>query len=144
MSAEDNLANSRRLIEEAWNQGKFEVIDELIAPECVNHDLSTHEEVEGLDAHKERIEAYRTAMPDLRVTIEDAFAGGDDVCMRWRARATNEGELLGNPPTHKQVDFTGMSIDRWEGGKLVEVWDQWDYLGFMQQLGLVQQEGATA
>jgi steroid delta-isomerase-like uncharacterized protein len=145
MSAEQNVAASRRVIEEAWNQGNLAVIDQLCAPDCVEHDLSTHEEIRGIEAEKERVRAYRAAMPDLRVSIDDVFASGDEVVLRWTARGTNDGELMGNQPTHRRVEITGISIDRYNAeGKLVEVWDEWDNLGFMHQLGMRPQLAARA
>ena len=136
MSAEANAATARRIVE-AWNTGNLDVLDELLAPDYVDHDLSTHEDVQGVEANKERVRAYRAAMSDLRVTIDDLVAGGDRVASRWHATGTNDGELMGNPPTNRALEITGMSIDRFDAdGRLVETWDQWDNMGFMQQLGL--------
>ena len=88
---------------------------------------------------------YRTAMPDLEVVVEDAFGSGDRVCTRWTARGTNDGELMGMPPTGKRVEITGNSIDRFDAdGKVVETWDQWDNAGFMTQLGLTPEAAAQA
>jgi steroid delta-isomerase-like uncharacterized protein len=137
MTAEANTANARRILEEAWNQGNLSLLDEIGAPDYVEHDLATHEELYGLDANKERVRGYRAAIPDLHVTIEDLIASGDKVVTRWRASGTNEGELMGNPPTHRYAEFTGISIDRFDAdGRLAETWDQWDVMSFMQQLGL--------
>ena len=137
MSADANATTARRILDEAWNAGNLEVLDELCAPDCVEHDLSTHEEVVGLEANKDRILGYRDAMPDLHVTVDDLVASGDRVVTRWHASGTNDGELMGNPPTHRHMEITGMSIDRFDSdGRLAETWDQWDNLTFMQQLGL--------
>jgi steroid delta-isomerase-like uncharacterized protein len=137
MTADANAASIRRILEEAWSQGNLDLLDELCAPDCVEHDLSTHEELYGLESSKERIRGFRAAMPDLHVTIDDLVAVGDRVVTRWRASGTNEGELLGNPPTHRHVEITGISIDRFDAdGRVAETWDQWDFLSFMQQLGM--------
>jgi steroid delta-isomerase-like uncharacterized protein len=145
MSAEQNLAASERILAEAWTEGNLEVIDQLCASDCVDHDLASHEETRGVDANKERVQSYRTAMPDLTVSVVDSIASGDEVAIRWVARGTNDGELMGNPPTHRKVEITGMSIDRFDAdGKLVETWDQWDMLGFMQQLGMTPEMAAQA
>jgi steroid delta-isomerase-like uncharacterized protein len=144
MSAESNLANARRIVDEAWNQRRLDVLDEVLSPDFVNHDPADPEDVRGIDAIKERVRGYHTAMPDLVVTIEEAFASGDLVATRWNARGTNEGELAGMPATHKQMNITGMSIDRFDAdGKLRETWDQWDNLGFMTQLGLIPETAAA-
>jgi steroid delta-isomerase-like uncharacterized protein len=144
MSAEANAATARRIVEEAWNQGNLGVIDECCKQDVVDHDLAMHEDLSGAEAGKERVQQYRDAMPDLHVEIQDLVAQDDEVVTRWTAAGTNDGELMGMSPTHKRVTITGMSIDRFDAdGRLVESWDQWDYMGFMQQLGMTQ-EGAQA
>ena len=145
MSAEDNAAAARRAVEEGFNQGRLEVFDEICAPDVVTHDPAEQEDVRGIDAHKERTAAYRTAMPDLKVTIEEIFASGDLVASRWTARGTNDGELMGMPPTGNRVEITGNSIDRFDSeGRLAETWDQWDNAGFMAQLGIGAEAAAQA
>jgi steroid delta-isomerase-like uncharacterized protein len=137
VSAEANAAAAKRVVDEGFNQGRLEVIDELCSPDVVSHDPAEPEDVRGIEAHRERIRAYRTAMSDLEVLVEDIVANGDRVATRWRARGTNDGELMGMSPTGKHVEITGMSIDRFDAdGKIVETWDQWDNAGFMVQLGL--------
>ena len=144
MSAEANAAAARRIIDEAFNQGRLEVFDEVCSPDVVSHDPAEPEDIRGIAAHKERVRGYRTAMSDLEVIIDDVVATGDKVATRWRARGTNDGELMGMAPTGKRVEITGMSIDRFDSeGKIVETWDQWDNAGFMVQLGLAP-EPATA
>lgn len=84
-------------------------------------------------------------MPDLQVTAEDLIATDDKVVMRWTVRGTNDGELMGMPPTGRSVEITGISIDRFdEDGRLVETWDQWDNAGFMEQLGISAEALAEA
>jgi steroid delta-isomerase-like uncharacterized protein len=145
MSAESNAAAARRIVEEGFSQGRLEVFDEVCGPDCVTHDPAEEADLRGIDAHKERCAGYRAAMSDLAVTVEDAFAAGDRVCMRWSVSGTNDGELAGMPATGKKVAFTGTSIDRFDAdGKLVETWDQWDNAGFMQQLGVSPEAMAEA
>jgi steroid delta-isomerase-like uncharacterized protein len=137
VSAEANAAAAKRVVDEGFNHGRLEVIDELCSPDVVSHDPAEPEDVRGIEAHRERIRAYRTAMSDLEVLVEDIVASGDRVATRWRARGTNDGELMGMSPTGKHIEITGMSIDRFDAdGKIVETWDQWDNAGFMVQLGL--------
>jgi steroid delta-isomerase-like uncharacterized protein len=145
MAAEDNATAARRALEEGFNQGRLEVFDEICAPDVVTHDPAEQEDVRGIEAQKERTAGYRTAMPDLNVTIEEIFASGDFVATRWTARGTNDGELMGMPPTGNRVEITGNSIDRFDAeGKLVETWDQWDNAGFMAQLGIPAEAAAQA
>jgi steroid delta-isomerase-like uncharacterized protein len=145
MSVEANIEAARRVIEEAFDQGRLEVLDEVCSPDYVDHDPAEPEDLRGIPAQKERVVGYRTAMPDLNVTVEDVCASDDKVCIRWTARGTNDGEFAGMPPTGRRVEITGLSMDRFDAdGKLVESWDQWDNLGFMSQLGVSPEAIAQA
>jgi steroid delta-isomerase-like uncharacterized protein len=138
MSAEANAAAAKRVLDEGFNQGRLEVFDEICSPDVVSHDPAEPEDLRGLDAQKERVSKYRTAMPDLEITLEDVFAGDDRVATRWTVRGTNDGELDGMPPTGRKVEVRGISIDRFDNdGRIVETWDNWDRAGFMEQLGLM-------
>jgi steroid delta-isomerase-like uncharacterized protein len=139
MSTEENKALSRRLIEEVWNQGKLAVIDELVAPNYVDHDPTGP--IHGPEGFKQFVSMYLTAYPDTHFTIEDQIAEGDTVVTRWTARGTHKGPLMGIPPTGKQVTVTGISIGRVVNGKTVEGWSNYDTLGMMQQLGVVPAPG---
>jgi len=136
MSAE-NKALARRLVEEAFNAGRLEVVDELVASDFVEHDPSLTEEVRGPAGVKELVAGYRAAFPDIRITIEDQIADGDYVVSRWSGTGTHQGELMGMPATGKQATVTGITIDRIVDGRIAESWDNWDTLGLMQQLGAI-------
>jgi steroid delta-isomerase-like uncharacterized protein len=136
MSAE-NKGIARRFLEEAFNSGNLDVVDELVAPEFVNHDAALPEPATGIEATKASIKGYRDAFPDLRLTIEQQLAEGEYVTTRWSARGTHQGDLLGMAATGKQATVTGITIDRIVDGRFVESWTNWDTLGLMQQLGAV-------
>lgn len=139
MSTEDNKALVRRVFEEVLNQGNLALIDELYSPDYVEHTPSGP--VHGTEAYKQYLMTYRTAFPDAHYTIEDQIAEGDKVMTRWSGRGTHQGPLMGIPPTGKQSTVTGMSIGRSEGGKIVEVWTEFDLLGVLQQLGVIPTMG---
>jgi steroid delta-isomerase-like uncharacterized protein len=136
MSA-DTKAIARRFLEEAFNSGNLDVVDELVAPEFVNHDAALPEPGVGIEAAKASITGYREAFPDLRLTIEQQLAEGEYVTTRWSARGTHQGNLMGMAPTGKQATVTGITIDRIVDGRFVESWTNWDTLGLMQQLGVI-------
>jgi steroid delta-isomerase-like uncharacterized protein len=137
MSAESNKALSRRLLEEAFNAGNIDVVDELVTTDVVNHDAALPEAMIGPEAAKASIRGYRTAFPDLRITIEEQIADDQGVATRWSAKGTHEGELMGMAPTGKQATVTGITIDRIVDGRIAESWTNWDTLGMLQQLGVV-------
>ena len=69
------------------------------------------------DAYIGHLPMFYEAFPDLRVTVEDMLAEGDKVATRWTIRGTHQGELMGIPPTGKQVEASGITIHRVSGGK---------------------------
>ena len=125
-----------RVVEEAWNQGKMEVLDEHFATAYVYH-RSPFPDIEGLEAYKQFIADSRNAFPDLKTTIEEMIIKGDIAVVRGTLRGTNTGEslLLGIPATGKQVTFKWCSVSHHMNGKTTEEWNYVDWLGFMQQLG---------
>jgi steroid delta-isomerase-like uncharacterized protein len=137
MSVEENKAIFRRIVEEGFNKGNLAIVDELVATNHVNHTDNVH----GPEEYKQFITMYRTAFPDLHMTIEDQIAEGDKVVNRWTSRGTHKGDLMGIPPTGKQTTVTGMYVARIIGGKIVEEWGNFDALGMMQQLGVVPPPG---
>ena len=136
MSAETK-GIARRFLEEAFNRGNLDVVDELVAPEFVNHDAALPEPVVGIEATKASIRGYRDAFPDMRMTVELQVAEGEQVVTQWTARGTHQGDLMGLAATGKQATVTGITIDRIVDGRIVESRTNWDTLGLLQQLGAV-------
>jgi predicted ester cyclase len=96
MSAEENKALVRRFFEEAWNKGNVAAVDEFMATDYVEHPLSS-ELPPGAEGLKQLIIAYRSAFPDLKLTLDDIFAEGEMVAFRWSVRGTHLGDWLGIP-----------------------------------------------
>jgi len=125
MSAEENKAVVRREQEELWNHtGNLDAAEEIFAAEQV-------------EAAKQEAAGFRQGFPDVVSTVEDLIAEEDKVVARWRSRATHRGDYMGIPPTGKEVEFTGISFYRIEGGKITESWNIEDQLGLMRQIGAV-------
>ena len=140
MSTEQNKANSRRFLEDVVNRKNLDLLDEIADPNCVIHqaDGVGGNDVRGREGLKQFVKMYYTAFPDLRFTVEDQVAEGDKVVTRWSSEGTHKGELMGIPPTGKHAaGVTGISIDRYSGGKFVEGWGNWDPLVLMQKLGVI-------
>lgn len=115
-----------------WQQRDREAIEEMMAPRAMGHLRNC--EVIGSAGFVQLWEGYLSAVPDLQVLIEDVVGEDDRAVVRWRFRGTHTGEGLGMPPSHKTLDFTGMTMVRVENGKLVEGWDEWDMGGVMSRL----------
>lgn len=136
---------SRRLLEQSFNTGNFELIDQFVAAEALNHDPALPapmRDVRGPDGLKRVVTMYRTAFPDVRMTADDVIASGDKVVLRWHSEGTHRGELAGLAPTGIHGSVTGISIDRWQDGKIVEAWAEWDNMGLARQLGAAPPEGS--
>ena len=139
MSTEQNKALARRLFEEVWNSKNLAVLDELVASNYVFH--NSVQTLYGPQGFKQFATTYHIAFPEAHFTIEDAIAEGDTVALRWCARGTHTGELLGIPPTGKEVVVTGMTISLISRGKSVESWGEFDALGMLQQIGVIPRMG---
>jgi predicted ester cyclase len=139
MSAQENKEKARLLMEEAFGQGKLEIVDEVLDPNFVCYDPNSESgEVRGADTIKEEIEWFRSAVPDLTYIVEDQVAEGDKVVTRYTASGTHQGEFFGVAPTGKRIEMSGIQIDRFdESGKMVEEWPEYDLLGAMKQMGAV-------
>jgi predicted ester cyclase len=134
MSLEENKALVRRWFEET-DKGNDTIVDELCAPDYVDHSPPLPGMGEGSQGVKNANAALRAAFPDTVHLIEEQIAEGDKVVTRLRGRATFTGEILGIPPTGEAVEITGIAIHRIAEGKLVEHWANADQLGLLQQLG---------
>ena len=143
MSTEANKATVRRWYLELFSQGDLSLADELCTADYLNHDIYTPPGgwPRGPEGTKAIVTTYRAAFPDVHFTIDDQVAEGDKVVTRWTGRGTNKGPLMGMPPTGKTMTASGISIERFTGGKIAEVWVNFDLLGMLQQLGLVPSPG---
>jgi steroid delta-isomerase-like uncharacterized protein len=140
MPTEHNKAIVRRYLEEAWNKGNVGILDELMAPNYARY-MSGQASSLNREGQKQRITTFHRALPDLHLTIEDLIAEGDKVVFRIIIRGTQQGMLMGVPPTGKQVTLTAIDIARVADGKIVEHWGQMDTLGLLQQLGAISPSG---
>ncbi len=131
---EANIATVRRAIDEGWNKGNLEAIDELFSPDFVEHQAGI---ATGRDGVKGSIRILRTSFPDLHLTFEDVIAEGDMVWARISARGTQDGPCMGLPATGRPVRLTVIDIVRVVDGRLVEHWGVADRFSVAQQIGLI-------
>ena len=135
MSEQYKIA-SQNLIEKGFNQKDLGAFEAYFSRNLKDHALPPGMP-EGFEGRKMFYSAFLAAFPDLHVHIEDTLAEGDRLVTRWSAHGTHSGELMGIPPTGKQVSGGGTAIDRFENGQSVEHWEVFDQLGLMQQLGVI-------
>ena len=134
--SDENIKIVRRWFQEVWNKGQIETVHELLAPGAIARGQSgSNSELRGPDEFAAFVRTIRGAFPDIKVTVEDVFAAGDRVALRWSGTMTHTGDTLGLPATGKTVHSTGITIARIVEGKIVEGWDNWDQLGMLEQIG---------
>ncbi len=112
------------------------MVDELVSTDYVYREPTVGEK-RGRAGFQELVSLYRTAFPDLKMTIEDQLSEGDKVATRWNTTGTHRGELFGIAPTGKQVRVQGIVVTRIAKGKVVEDAESYDALGMLRQLGVV-------
>jgi steroid delta-isomerase-like uncharacterized protein len=133
MAREENIAAQERFAE-GVNSGNFDVFDEVVAPDVVDHDPAP-EQGPGPEGFKEMFRTMRSAFPDLEVTPEHMTVTEDDVALAYTVTGTHEGEFLGVAPTGRKITARGVQIGRFENGRLAERWGSSDQLAILQQLG---------
>jgi predicted ester cyclase len=136
-ATEDSKALMWRITDEIWNKGRFELIDELIA-----EDLVDHVELAGLDGngrarYRASIEITRAAFPDYTNPLDFVLSDGAFAVSWGRSKGTHRGEFLGIAATGRSFDVPTVGILRFADGQAVERWGFSDNLGILQQLGLM-------
>ncbi len=133
MTREASIAVVRRLIEEGFSQGNDGVCDELVSPDCIEHQRGLGPGPQGT---KDAIRTLHSWFTDFHLEIEDLVATEDTVWVRGRATGVNSGSVFGRPPTNRTVEIDVLDIARVESGRIVEHWGVPDQLGMLLQLGL--------
>lgn len=136
-SEEENKAHYRRTFEEVFNQGNLALVDELVAPDFLNHEVPPGMNNRGPDSTRQVVTMLRTAFPDLHFTIEDLVAEGDTVASRVTMSGTHLGPFQGIPPTGRSFQQAHMHFVRFRDGKAIEHRAVRDDLGMMRQLGVI-------
>ena len=141
----DNAALIRRWFEEVWNRGRAEAIDEMFAEEGVAHGLTDESgaELRGPAHFKTFHSRFREAFPDIEVVVEDTVSEGDKVAARCTVRGRHRGDSLGFKATDSPVEFTGMTFVRIRDCKIVEAWNNFDFMSMFQQLGALRLDAAA-
>jgi steroid delta-isomerase-like uncharacterized protein len=121
---------------EAWSKGDFEALKEVLAPEYVYYIPSGSTKSLSRGESIEMGKRMHNGFPDVTFSIEEMFAVGDRVIVRYIMRGTHQGEAEGIPATGNKIEFSGIMIHRIENGKLVEDREELDNLGYYQQLGM--------
>jgi ketosteroid isomerase-like protein len=137
--SEENKQLIRRWFEEVWNNGSAEAIDDMFDEKGIAYGLSDDpaNPITGPGDFKPFHKLFREAFPNMMIVVEDVVAEGDKVAARCSVRAKHEGNFMGREATQAPVEFTGITIVRIENGKIVEAWNNFDFMELHKQVGLL-------
>lgn len=136
--SDENKRLADRFHMDIFQAGRLEVADEILSPDFMIHAPGYPPEwSRGTEGTKQLATAIIEGIPDRRITHDETIAEGDKVMIRWTMTGTHSGELMGVPPTGRPIEVTGFDLFRIEDGKLTELWQNWDQLRLMQQIGAI-------
>lgn len=135
MSSQDNAQAARRLLNAAFSCGDFAVIDEIAAPDCIEHQEGS--EATGPEAVRRSAAGLRASFPDLELRVDDIAAHRDMVWVRVRARGTDTGGVGGRPASGRNIEADVIDVMRFHEGKMVEHWGVADRLSMLRLFRLV-------
>lgn len=134
--SEDNKSLYRRMTDKIWNKGDLDAIEDFFAPDVVIHGAPP-EWPAGSAGVKATVSMWREALPDFELDLQFVIGEGDKVANYWIISGTHSSELLGIAATGKHIEMFGMSLVRFENGKIAEIWGTSDQLGLMRELGAI-------
>jgi predicted ester cyclase len=134
-TTELNKETYRHFIDEIFNCGRFERLNEFLTADYVLHDAPPGT-APGRDGIRQVVTMLRSAFPDLKVSVDAQIAEDDRVCSMATTTGTHTGgPIFGIRPTGRQVIMKGMTVARIANGRVAESWVKNDVLGLMTQLG---------
>ena len=136
MSKEANIAAQKKF-GEAINTGNYELFNELVAENSIDHDPAPGQ-AQGAEGYAKFFGTLREAFPDMQLAVEQLSADEDTVSFAYRVTGTHEGDFMGNPATGNSINIRGMQISKFKDGKMVERWGSSDELGILKQIGAIK------
>lgn len=136
MSTEQNKAIARRIPVEVFEQGRLEVVDQIVAPDVKEHGEPPPGMPAGREGLKAVVSEMRKGFPDLKFSVDLQVAEGDFVAGYSTVSGTHKGEAFGMPATGKHAEWAETHIVKIVNGKITEHWGVIDQLGMLRQLGL--------
>ena len=138
MSTEDMVSAILRIVE-AFNEGDMEFLQRSVTDDFVRHDMASA--IPSAGAGEVEVRSFLgilfAGIPNLRLEVQDIVPSTDRVTMRYHFSGTHTGTLFGVGGTGRSVEFSGINIYRFEGEKIAEVWQLWDWAGMLHQIGVL-------
>lgn len=137
MNPQQNVTLVRALFDEVYTKGNIALCDQILANDIRIIDPAAPNFKGGIDAFKEREALYRSAFPNKVARIDDIFSTEDRVVVRWTAQGTHTGALQDILPTDRNIKISGISVFHMANGKILEIFQAWDRLGLLEQIGAI-------
>ena len=131
--SDQDIAAVRRLTQEGFVGGKLDVVDDVVAEDCIDHDPMPGQG-QGREGQRHTCQMVVDGLSKRSTLQDDFLAAGDTVVENWIFQGTHTGDFLGVPATGKQLHVRGIEIWRLENDKIVERWGVVDAAGVMEQL----------
>ncbi len=128
-----------RYIDECWNRGRIDLVDELVDADFIDHLPFEAHVPAGINGLKSMIEQVRLGFSDFRIDVEDMIAEDDRVVTRFLVKGTHDGPFFGQLPSNRRAQIDGIAIFRVEHHQIIDQWCMVDRNRLMQQLGIVEE-----
>lgn len=135
MSLEINKRTARRLYEEIIGQGSFDLVDELVAEDAIDHNAEAQGWPSGREGFRIHARFFANSFDDLDLSVDDLVAEGDRVIVFWSFRGIHKGEVWGVAPTGRRVTGSTITLIRVRDGRMVEYESRPDRLSLLTQFG---------
>ena len=120
---------------EVWNGGQLSLLDEILSPNIVRHEVDMRGDIVGIEDNKKNVILNRVGFPDFKVAADEIIIKGDDIVAKWTLTGTNSGTFAEYPPTGKKIKLSGVTISHIVNGKVNEAWVYYNQLAGFTQLG---------
>ena len=134
MTVHNTRALLKDQIEKLWGEGDLDLVDANYRKDVVDH-MPIEGQEPGLEALKDVVSQFRTAIPDLDMKLHHVLAAGDYGVDVWTLSGTHGGEMLGQPATGNPISFSGIDMVRVTNGQICELWHVEELAHFSQQIG---------
>jgi steroid delta-isomerase-like uncharacterized protein len=131
----------RRMFDEIINAGNLDAADELMTEDFLDHGPTG--DMHGVEQFKQMVAMWRSAVPDVHCSVENAFSDGDMVAWNVRVTGTQTGEMMGIPASGKSIDYVSANIGRVRDGRAAEHWSDQGMFQFLTQIGAIPEPGAA-
>ena len=129
----DVQALLQRIFDEIINEGRLDVVDELFAPDFVDH--GPMGDIQGREEFKSLVAQWRSAVPDVHCVVENVVTDGELAGWLVRTTGTHTGDGLGFPATGKPFETVSANLGRLRDGRAVEHWSEQGMLPMLAQIG---------